>query len=107
MKEKLCFSIDNKNTKAIDDVISIEQVESTFENQKCWKIGVHISAVNEFVKPSSAIDKDAKQKVQSTYVGKHFFKSMLPRGLYQDIGSLKENAERIALTQEFLINEQG
>jgi len=71
-----CFSIDNKSTKAVDDIISIETINGA------WKIGVHISDVGYFVKNGSAIGKEAAQRVASKYIGKFFFKPLLPREIY-------------------------
>lgn len=49
-----CFSVDNKNTRAIDDAISIDDIDGTN-----FRIGVHIADLNEIVKPGGAMDREA------------------------------------------------
>ena len=46
--------MDNKNTRAIDDAISIEDIDG----QNFW-IGIHIADLNEIVKTGSAMDREA------------------------------------------------
>ena len=94
-----CFSIDNKRTRAIDDAISIQKVEtrnadagaSAKADRQFWKIGVHIADLNEFVCKNKPLDKEAHERVNSKYIGNYFFKSMLPRVIYDQIGSLKSS----------------
>ena len=106
LSTKLCFSIDSKGARAIDDAISIEKVDGP-ENK--WMIGIHIADVAEFVVKDKEIDRVAKKNVESKYVGKYFFKQMLPRKIYEDLASLKaeEKAKKLALSLYFEINDEG
>ena len=51
--------------------------------------------------------------MNSKYIGKYFFKSMLPHTINDDIGSLKEyndnkgNGPRFAISLFFFIDESG
>lgn len=74
------MTIDGKNTMAMDDAISIEQV--TKDDKSFWKIFIHISSIHQYVKANSDLDKESAKKVESYYIGKYFFKSMLPSILY-------------------------
>ena len=65
-RKLLCFSIDNKNTRAIDDVISIQKVDDYQDigidydqGDEFWKIGIHIADINQFVVNNKPIDKEA------------------------------------------------
>ena len=49
-----CFSVDNKNTRAIDDAISIEDIDG-----QNFRIGIHIADLNEIVKTGGAMDREA------------------------------------------------
>jgi ribonuclease R len=51
---KMCFSIDSKGARAIDDVISVENF-----SDEMWKIGIHIADVADFVAQNKPIDKAA------------------------------------------------
>jgi len=80
------FSIDGKNTRAIDDAISLE----SFPDEK-FRIGIHISDVAALIKKDSEIDKEAFSRVESTYVLssiKKCHKPMLPYVINADLGSL-------------------
>ena len=67
----------------------------------------------------SALDKCAEERVNSKYIGKAFFKSMLPRAIYSNIGSLKAtgttqkddsfvlNSPKHALSLFLYINGEG
>ena len=88
MRQLFCFSIDNKGTRAVDDVVSIETIQLKDGNQ-FWRLGIHIADLSPMVTQNSAMDKCAKERVNSKYIGKVFFKSMLPREIYSNIGSLK------------------
>ena len=68
---KMCFSIDSKGARAIDDVISVEKVQ---DSEALWKIGIHIADVADFVAKNKPTDKAAQANVESKYIGKHFFK---------------------------------
>ena len=56
MGTKLCFSIDSKGARAIDDAISIQKVDGP---QTKWMIGIHIADVAEFVEKDREIDRVA------------------------------------------------
>lgn len=56
LSTKLCFSIDSKGARAIDDAISIQKVDGP---QTKWMIGIHIADVAEFVAKGKEIDRVA------------------------------------------------
>ena len=68
---------------------------------------IHISSIHSYVKENKEIDKESAKKVESYYIGKYFFKSMLPSILYSKVGSFTQNDEKFAMTLQFLINEEG
>jgi exoribonuclease R len=74
------FTIDGKSTKAMDDAVSIENVNRG--NEIFYRIFVHISSIHSYVKADSELDKESAKKCESYYIGKYFFKSMLPEILY-------------------------
>jgi exoribonuclease R len=79
-------TIDGKNSRAIDDAISLESLPD-----EKYRIGIHISDVASLIKRDSEIDKEAFSRVESTYVLssiKKCHKPMLPSILNADLGSL-------------------
>jgi ribonuclease R len=101
----LTFSIDGKNTRAMDDAISIEQV--IINDQSHFRIMIHISSIHSYINANSELDKESAKKVTSYYIGKYFFKSMLPRILYTQVGSFTQNDDKFGISVEFLMNEDG
>ena len=69
----------------MDDAISIEEINEN--GQKFWKILIHISSIDQYIKANTELDKECAKKVESYYIGKYFFKSMLPSILYSKVGS--------------------
>ena len=53
------------------------------------------------------MDREAYNKGKSYYIGKHFFKAMLPRDIYANIGSLKQEEKRAVISLYFNINGEG
>jgi ribonuclease R len=80
------LTIDGKNSRALDDAISLESLPD-----EKFRIGIHISDVAALIKKDSEIDKEAFSRVESTYVLssiKKCHKPMLPPLLNSDLGSL-------------------
>jgi exoribonuclease R len=49
------ITIDNKGTKAMDDAISIEFLQSN-SNENLYKIHIHIADITDIIPPKSKID---------------------------------------------------
>ncbi len=57
------FTIDPDDAKDFDDALSVEQLA---DGQ--LKIGIHIADVSTYVKPGTALDKEAQRRGNSTYL---------------------------------------
>ena len=84
------FSIDNESTRAVDDAVSIEEITVPGYKGKLWEVGIHISDVATLVKSGTALDKEACIRAESQYVGKEFFRPMIPHELSAELCSLME-----------------
>ncbi|SFP78891.1 ribonuclease R family protein [Sphingomonas rubra] len=75
-------------------------------NEGGWRAIVAIADVSFYVRPGSAIDKDARQRGNSVYFPDRVV-PMLPEVLSADVCSLKEGEDRAALACHLTISKHG
>ena len=94
-------TIDGDDAKDFDDAVFAEK---THDNM--WRILVSIADVSHFVKLDSNLDKEAKERGNSVYLP-NLVIPMLPEELSNDLCSLKPNVDRLCLTVEITLNNDG
>lgn len=100
-RSQLVFTIDGEDARDFDDAISLKLTPDN-----CYELFVHIADVANYVKPNSAIDKEAFKRGTSVYFPDHVI-PMLPEALCNEMCSLKPNQDRLALTCIMKINQKG
>lgn len=100
-REALTFTIDPVDAKDFDDALSIRKHHSGL-----WEIGVHIADVSHYVKPGSALDKEALQRGTSVYLVDRTI-PMLPEKLSNNICSLRPNEDRLCFSVVFLMDDNA
>ncbi|KAL7414362.1 hypothetical protein BDY24DRAFT_36922 [Mrakia frigida] len=101
LRENRIFTIDPETAKDLDDALSVTRNEDgTFE------VGVHIADVSYFVKPNTALDRDARKRATSVYLVQRAV-PMLPPTLCEELCSLVPGEDRLAFSVFFTITADG
>ena len=85
------LTIDGPMTRDYDDGLSIRRLDGGIE------VGIHIADAAEVVLPDSPLDKEALERVTSLYLPDTRI-PMLPKMLSEDVCSLREGEERLAVS---------
>jgi VacB/RNase II family 3'-5' exoribonuclease len=101
MREYLWFSLDNDESKDLDQITYAEIMDD-----QSFKIYVAIADVDSLVKKNSAIDHYAQYNTTSVYTPTKIF-PMLPLQLSTDFTSLNEDEDRLAIVAEANIDSDG
>ena len=94
-------TIDGESAKDFDDAVALRK-----EDDNYYRLWVCIADVAHYVAPQSAIDIDALERGTSVYFP-NFCLPMLPEALSNGICSLNPHQDRLVMTAELLINNQG
>jgi ribonuclease R len=94
-------TIDPDDAKDFDDAFCLEPAEDGH-----WRLWVHIADVSHYVKPGTALDAEACQRGNSTYLVDRVI-PMLPEALSNELCSLKPGVDRLTKCVEFLVAGDG
>ena len=95
------FTIDPDDAKDFDDALSVEYLEGGD-----IRIGVHIADVSHYVKPGTALDREAQNRGNSTYLVGTVI-PMLPEKLSNGLCSLVEAQDRLTKAALFTFSASG
>lgn len=93
-------TVDGTYTKDFDDAVYVVKLE------KGWKAYVAIADVSYYVRPGSAIDREAHRRATSVYLGSRVV-PMLPENLSNGLCSLMPNVVRRAVVAEITVDDKG
>jgi ribonuclease R len=82
------ITIDPDDAKDFDDAIMVERTAHG------WRLAVHIADVSHYVRPGTALDREARQRGNSTYLADRVI-PMLPERLSNGVCSLKPRVDRL------------
>ncbi|MCC5788852.1 MAG: RNB domain-containing ribonuclease [Opitutales bacterium] len=101
LRQKRVFTIDPDDSKDFDDALSYEPLADGK-----IRVGIHIADVSAYVRPGTALDKDARRRGNSTYlVGKVV--PMLPFALSNGLCSLVEGQDRLTKSVFVTFDQKG
>jgi ribonuclease R len=98
-------AIDPADARDHDDAVWAAPDEDP-KNEGGWKAIVAIADVSFYVRPGSAIDKEARKRGNSVYFPDRVV-PMLPETLSADVCSLKEGEDRAALACHLQVAKDG
>lgn len=94
-------TIDGEDAKDYDDAVYVESLDGGG-----WCVRVAIADVAHYVKPGTAIDKEAQLRATSVYFPGYVI-PMLPEKLSNGLCSLKAHKNRLALGVEVILDDKG
>src|SRR5256885_13314776 len=89
LRAKFIVTIDPDDARDFDDAIDVERVPGGG-----WRLGVHIADVSAYVKPGSALDREAYKRGNSVYLPDRVI-PMLPERLSNGVCSLNPGVNRL------------
>jgi len=101
LRHERVFSIDPESARDLDDALSIKHKEDG-----TYDVGVHIADVSYFVKPNTALDRDARKRATSVYLVQRSV-PMLPPALSEQLCSLVPGHDRLAFSVIFTMTKEA
>ncbi len=88
LRQQFIVTIDPDDARDFDDAIHVEEIKTG------WQLGVHIADVSAYVRPSSALDREAQRRGNSVYLPDRVI-PMLPERLSNGVCSLNPHVDRL------------
>lgn len=95
------FTIDGEDAKDYDDAIQIRTLEDGMT-----EVGVHIADVSHYVRPGTALDREALARGTSVYLPDQVI-PMLPEELSNHLCSLVPDRDRLAFSVFMVFDQHG
>ena len=100
-RDVFTITIDPVDAKDFDDAISLKKLKNGN-----WEVGVHIADVSYYIKPGTAIDKEAYVRGTSIYLVDRVI-PMLPERLSNQLCSLQPDKDRLCFSVVFEMDENA
>ncbi len=95
------FTIDPADAKDFDDALSFRELSNGH-----MEVGVHIADVSYYVKPGSAIDREAYERGTSVYLVDRTI-PMLPEKLCNEVCSLRQDEDKLCFSVVMEMDGKG
>ncbi|MGJ8657100.1 MAG: ribonuclease R family protein [Akkermansiaceae bacterium] len=100
-RNELVITVDPDDAKDFDDAISVKSIEGGG-----YELAVHIADVSHYIKPGSALDEEAVQRGNSTYLVDRVL-PMLPFQISNNICSLRPEVDRLTKCAVMTFDKNG
>ena len=94
-------TIDPADAKDFDDALSLRKLDNGE-----WEVGVHIADVSHYVRPKTALDKEAFDRGTSIYLVDRTI-PMLPEKLSNMVCSLRPHEDKLCFAAVFTMNDKA
>jgi len=101
LRRKFIFTCDPESARDYDDALSLET-----DKEGNRVLGVHIADVSHYVRPGTALDREAYRRSTSVYLVDKVV-PMLPEQLSNGVCSLVPNQDRLAFSAFLTFDAQG
>lgn len=101
MREVLTFTIDPADAKDFDDALSVQLLENGN-----YEIGVHIADVTHYVRPDTALEREAYARATSVYLVDRTI-PMLPEKLSNNLCSLRPHEDKLTFSVVLEMNAEA
>lgn len=101
LRELFTLTIDPHDAKDFDDAISLRKLDNGL-----MEVGVHIADVSHYVKPNTALDKEAYQRATSVYLPDRVL-PMLPEKISNELCSLRPNEDKLTFSVLFELDSKA
>lgn len=88
LRQEFIVTIDPDDARDFDDAIQVKEIK------RGWQLGVHIADVSAYVRPGSALDREAQRRGNSVYLPDRVI-PMLPERLSNGVCSLNPHVDRL------------
>jgi ribonuclease R len=99
--DEVVVTIDPTDARDFDDAVHVHHTPGGN-----WELGVHIADVAHFVKPDTALDREARKRGTSVYLPDRVI-PMLPEVISNGLASLQEGVVRFTRTVLMELNDKG
>ncbi|RUO60521.1 ribonuclease R [Pseudidiomarina insulisalsae] len=100
LRELPLITIDGEDSRDFDDAVYAEPEGDS------WRLWVAIADVSYYVRPNTALDKDALERGNSVYFP-NFVVPMLPEKLSNGLCSLNPEVDRLCMVAEMKVSSRG
>jgi ribonuclease R len=100
-RDRLVLTIDPEDAQDHDDALSVEPRAGGIT-----RVGIHIADVTHYVRPGTALDREAQERGTSVYLADTTF-PMLPHALSSGLCSLSDGVDRLTLSVQADLDEEG
>lgn len=101
LRHQLTIAFGDANKKDINHAFSLETMKSGQ-----WRLGIHIADIPYYVQPESLLDKEARKRSFSIYLGKATI-PIFPEIISYDCLALLPEQDRLALSIAIVIDKKG